>query len=67
MRSKWLTIFIVLILTAVSITACGPAKDEVIQSAGEDPKVLPRRETLYFNGQQFGPVVGWNPYSTDFQ
>ncbi len=24
---------------------------------------LPRTETLYFNGQQWGPVVGWNPYS----
>ncbi|MCJ7695097.1 MAG: ABC transporter substrate-binding protein [Anaerolineaceae bacterium] len=26
--------------------------------------VLPRNETLYFNGQQWGPVVGWNPYSS---
>jgi len=24
---------------------------------------LPRNETLYFNGQQWGAVVGWNPYS----
>jgi peptide/nickel transport system substrate-binding protein len=24
---------------------------------------LPRKETLYFNGQQWGAVVGWNPYS----
>jgi peptide/nickel transport system substrate-binding protein len=24
---------------------------------------LPRNETLYFNGQQWGSVVGWNPYS----
>jgi peptide/nickel transport system substrate-binding protein len=28
-----------------------------------DPNALPRNETLYFNGQQWGPVVGWNPYS----
>jgi peptide/nickel transport system substrate-binding protein len=28
-----------------------------------DPNALPRKETLYFNGQQWGPVVGWNPYS----
>lgn len=28
-----------------------------------DDKTLPRNETLYFNGQQWGPVVGWNPYS----
>ncbi len=25
---------------------------------------LPRNETLYFNGQQWGSVVGWNPYSS---
>ncbi len=29
----------------------------------EDSESLPRNETLYFNGQQWGPVVGWNPYS----
>ena len=28
-----------------------------------DPNALPRNETLYFNGQQWGPLVGWNPYS----
>ncbi|MFN8451890.1 MAG: ABC transporter substrate-binding protein [Anaerolineae bacterium] len=26
---------------------------------------LPRDETLYFNGQQWGSVVGWNPYSNN--
>lgn len=26
---------------------------------------LPRNETLYFNGQQWGSVVCWNPYSTN--
>jgi peptide/nickel transport system substrate-binding protein len=25
---------------------------------------LPRNETLYFNGQQWNAVVGWNPYSS---
>lgn len=25
---------------------------------------LPRNETLYFNGQQWDPVICWNPYST---
>ncbi len=29
-----------------------------------DPNSLPRDETLYFNGQQWGSVVGWNPYSS---
>ncbi|MBN1563761.1 MAG: ABC transporter substrate-binding protein [Anaerolineae bacterium] len=27
-------------------------------------ETLPRNETLYFNGQQWGAVVGWNPYSS---
>lgn len=26
--------------------------------------VLPRNETMYFNGQQWGSVVCWNPYSS---
>jgi len=26
---------------------------------------LPRNETLYFNGLQWGPVVCWNPYSSN--
>jgi len=30
-----------------------------------DANTLPRNETLYFNGQQWGPVVGWNPYSSN--
>ncbi|MFN2240914.1 MAG: ABC transporter substrate-binding protein, partial [Anaerolineae bacterium] len=30
----------------------------------EPAQALPREETLYFNGQQWGPVVGWNPYSS---
>ena len=34
------------------------------EAAPSDPNALPRNETLYFNGQQWGPVVGWNPYSS---
>ncbi len=37
---------------------------EVVPTVEEDPTALPRNETLYFNGQQWGPVVGWNPYSS---
>lgn len=33
-------------------------------AAPADAKSLPRKETLYFNGQQWGAVVGWNPYSS---
>jgi peptide/nickel transport system substrate-binding protein len=34
------------------------------EAVASDPNALPRNETLYFNGQQWGPVVGWNPYSS---
>ncbi len=34
-------------------------------AAEADPNALPRNETVYFNGQQWGSVVGWNPYSNN--
>ncbi|MCB0101584.1 MAG: ABC transporter substrate-binding protein [Anaerolineales bacterium] len=40
------------------------APEEPASSEPADPNSLPRNETLYFNGQQWGSVVGWNPYST---
>lgn len=46
-----------------------PVEKEVVVTATPEPpkpvdaNTLPRNETLYFNGQQWGPVVGWNPYS----
>ncbi|MEZ4717505.1 MAG: ABC transporter substrate-binding protein [Caldilineaceae bacterium] len=43
----------------------GCAREEAAAPAAEaDPNALPRNETLYFNGQQWGSVVGWNPYSS---
>jgi len=49
-----------------------PAAEEPVaeEPAAEEPAdaaavadSLPRNETLYFNGWQWGAVVGWNPYS----
>ncbi len=37
----------------------------VSPSIKSDDTNLPREETLYFNGQQWGPVVCWNPYSSN--
>jgi peptide/nickel transport system substrate-binding protein len=37
---------------------------EVMVTPEVEAGTLPRNETLYFNGQQWGPVVGWNPYSS---
>ena len=36
---------------------------EVAAEKPADANALPRDETLYFNGQQWSAVVGWNPYS----
>jgi peptide/nickel transport system substrate-binding protein len=36
---------------------------DATSTAMVDP--LPREETLYFNGQQWGPVTCWNPYSSN--
>ena len=40
-----------------------PATEAPAAEAPADANALPRNETLYSNGQQWGPVVGWNPYS----
>ncbi|MEJ5308914.1 MAG: ABC transporter substrate-binding protein [Anaerolineae bacterium] len=37
---------------------------EVVVTPEAEAGTLPRKETMYFNGQQWGPVVGWNPYSS---
>lgn len=47
-----------------------PAAETMEEEAvSEDPAAvaasLPREETLYFNGQQWGSVVCWNPYSSN--
>jgi peptide/nickel transport system substrate-binding protein len=42
-----------------------PAATEAPMDEPADPNSLPRDETLYFNGQQWGSVVGWNPYSSN--
>jgi peptide/nickel transport system substrate-binding protein len=43
----------------VVVTATPPPAKPV------DANTLPRNETLYFNGQQWGSVVGWNPFSNN--
>ena len=40
-------------------------KEVIVEVTPESvAEALPRKETLYFNGQQWGSVVGWNPYSS---
>jgi peptide/nickel transport system substrate-binding protein len=44
-------------------TAVVPPTAVPTQSAADIAGSLPRNETMYFNGQQWGSVVCWNPYS----
>ena len=37
---------------------------QVLVTPEAEEGALPRNETLYFNGQQWGAVVGWNPYGS---
>lgn len=53
-------------------TTVQPAQVPTVSSAAStdatapvSADALPRKETLYFNGLQWGPVVGWNPYSNN--
>jgi peptide/nickel transport system substrate-binding protein len=49
------------VAAATEVAATEAATAEV--KAGDT--VLPRNETLYYNGQQWGAVVCWNPYSSN--
>jgi peptide/nickel transport system substrate-binding protein len=42
-----------------------PTEAPAATEAPADKNALPRNETLYFNGQQWGAVVCWNPYSSN--
>jgi len=48
---------------AEEVEEAAPVEEEEVEEPA-DPNALPRDETLYFNGQQWGSVVGWNPYSS---
>lgn len=59
-------------VVVTQIVAGTPVVKEVVVTATPAPTAkpapgaaLPRNETLYFNGQQWGPVVCWNPYSVN--
>ncbi len=49
--------------TAACVPTAAPAPD--YSAAAATAAALPRNETLYFNGQQWNSVVGWNPYSSN--
>ena len=52
-------------LTTSTAQALKPTTLNVDMTSAEVAAALPREETLYFNGLQWGSVVCWNPYSSD--
>ena len=56
-------------MPAPTTAPAAPAATAVPPTATEAPVTpggtLPRNETLYFNGQQWGSVACWNPYSSN--
>ena len=49
---------------AEEATEAPAAEAPAAEAPAADANALPRNETLYFNGQQWGSVVGWNPYAS---
>jgi peptide/nickel transport system substrate-binding protein len=50
---------------ATEAPAQEPVATEAPAEAPADANTLPRDQTLYFNGLQWGAIKGWNPYSSD--
>jgi peptide/nickel transport system substrate-binding protein len=48
---------------AQPIATALPPMLNVGMTSAEVVAALPRSQTLYFNGQQWGSIIGWNPYS----
>lgn len=59
MKTKWFLMTVMLLVATLLLVTQGTA----LAQEPTDASSLPRDQTLYFNGQQWGPVVGWNPYS----
>jgi peptide/nickel transport system substrate-binding protein len=74
MKKIWYVLSLLMVV-AMAMTACAPAATEAPAAPAPTavPTVdvaamaasLPRNQTLYFNGQQWGAVVCWNPYSSN--
>jgi peptide/nickel transport system substrate-binding protein len=53
------------VIETVEVEVVETVEVEVPAEVEEDPTALPRDETMYFNGLQWGPVVCWNPYNAN--
>ena len=48
-----------------TVLAAAMALSSFAAVSAEEVQDLPRNETLYFGGQQWGSVIGWNPLSSN--
>ena len=53
------------VVVTVEVPVIETVEVQVTPEVEEDPTALPRNETMYFNGLQWGPVVCWNPYNAN--
>ncbi|MGW8226502.1 MAG: ABC transporter substrate-binding protein [Anaerolineales bacterium] len=53
------------VVVTVEVPVVETVEVQVTPVVEEDPTALPRNETMYFNGLQWGPVVCWNPYNAN--
>jgi len=66
MNKKLFAFLSLLIAISMILAACGGAGAEVKpEDVAKVASALPRTETMYFNGQQWGSVACWNPYSSN--
>jgi peptide/nickel transport system substrate-binding protein len=64
MKTKLFLMTVLLLVASLLLVTQGTALASDPAQESTDADSLPRDETLYFNGQQWGSVVGWNPYSS---
>jgi peptide/nickel transport system substrate-binding protein len=53
------------VVVTVEVPVIETVEVQVTPEVEEDPTALPRNETMYFNGLQWGSVVCWNPYNAN--
>ena len=59
------------IMTAALFSGCGSSdkttsnEKKPAKTVAKDKDGMPRNETLYFNGQQWGAINDWNPLSSN--
>jgi len=66
MKLKRVLGLVLLLAFTAGFVFAGAAQDASSSAAPDaNPNQLPRSETLYYGGQQWGAVNGWNPLSDD--